>query len=326
MIKIVIHMNTVKFCNVYWNTIDKYYHVMVWTIIKLQEWCAKCRKNKPNQKRSDNQDGGMKHFNLLKPLSRFYHMINVGGIIIIWLMVNTIIAVLVQRDNADEDVSASAFVIGIIIASILGHIFIMLITKLLHILYMKNIESSFAQKEEDVKFGFKKLPFEDTQKTEKQPILGNLYNVTSDNFETDKFNIMTKEKWEVGTPSSSKNRPDTARTFLSNNSRAAKSGSSTKKVDSVEEEKGKNIKIEYVGDTDLIHDESKKSNNTGNILIFILLLGFGAFLTLFSCIYTYHHYTQSVILSCLLMIIISLVVEVLILRPLTCLLITLYII
>ena len=37
MIKIVIHMNTVKFCNVYWNTIDKYYHVMVWTIIKLQE-------------------------------------------------------------------------------------------------------------------------------------------------------------------------------------------------------------------------------------------------------------------------------------------------
>jgi hypothetical protein len=79
----------------------------------------------------------------------------------------------------------------------------------------------------------------------------------------------------------------------------------------------------YIGDTLVLNDESKRANNNVNTSIFMMMLGFVAFLTLFCCIYTYHIYTQSVILWCWLMIVVSCLIEVLFLRPFTCFILTL---
>lgn len=246
----------------------------------------------------------MKHFNLLKPLSRFYHMVNLAGIMVIWLIVNLIIAALVQLKNANEDVPIATFIAGIIIASIIGHILIMLITKLFYILYMINIESTFAEKEKDVKPLFKKTELLETEKIENQPMLNNMYNVESETPEGDKIdNLESKDqKWDNASMSSHK-RPGTARTLLSNESKQINfSRGSKNKImpidttnkDDIEVSKKDPLKIEYIGDPALIQDESSK---IGNMDKFIFLLAICAFMTFFSCIYTYNYYNQSVILS-----------------------------
>ena len=130
MIKIVIRMNSIKFRIVYWLTADKYYHIAIWWYLGIAQLCSKCKKkNETVQKDNKDAEHGH-HFNLLKPMSRFYHFINLSGIATMWLIVNLLIAVLVKYQNSTDSISITNFMIGVIVSTIVGHICIMLITKL----------------------------------------------------------------------------------------------------------------------------------------------------------------------------------------------------
>ena len=185
---------------------------------------------------------------------------------------------------------------------------------------MKNIEDAFTEKQ--LKLKLQKKSINDTQKSEAVPMLKNEYNMESEAYET-KNSI---GKWDVMSKSSS-NKLDTARNMLSGTSRPGSGSQKSSKVApavlSEDSEEQAIAKVSYIGDTEVLNDESKRTNNMFNTLIFMTILGFIAFLTLFCCIYTYHQYSQSVIFSCLLMVIVASLVEVLILRPLTCLILTL---
>ena len=320
MIKIVVKMNSLRFRTVYWVTCDKYYHIAIWVYLKISKLWEKWRK-KPDEiiNEEDDDKDHSKHFNLLKPLSRFYHFINLSGIVSIWLGVNLTIAVLVKYEKANEGISVSSFIIGVIIAALIGHVLIMCITKLLHILYMKNIEDAFSEKKLDINLHKKQM--NDTQKSEAVPMLNNEFKES--NFET-KNSI---NKWENSSKSSSTQKLDTARQMVSSNSMPGSGSQKSNIVRPVLSESDDDHIIEkktFLGDTEVLNDESKRSNNIFNTFIFMVLLGFIAFLTLFSWFYTYHEYSQSVILSCILMVIISTFVEVLFLRPFTCLILTLF--
>jgi len=128
----------------------------------------------------------------------------------IWLGVNLTIAVLVKYEKANEGISVSSFIIGVIIAALIGHMLIMCITKLLHILYMKNIEDAFSEKKLDINLHKKQM--NDTQKSEAVPMLNNEFKES--NFET-KNSI---NKWENSSKSSSTQKLDTARQMVSSNS------------------------------------------------------------------------------------------------------------
>ena len=82
----------------------------------------------------------------------------------------------------------------------------MLITKLLHVLYMKNIEDSFAQQEVDMTFSKDKL-FNDPQKFETVPMLQNEYIQDTQ---------LSKDRKDISSRSSSQ-RPETARGLMSSN-------------------------------------------------------------------------------------------------------------
>ena len=188
---------------------------------------------------------------------------------------------------------------------------------------MKNIEDSFAQQEVDMKFSKDKL-FNDTQKSEAAPLIQNEYIQDTQ---------LSKDKREISSRSSSQ-RPETARGLVWNSRPISRSQNGTKvlpaskleeKEENYEKNEKKEIKLEYQGDVDLLKDESNKSNNFINTTIFMIILGFMAFFSLFCWIYAYSEYSQSVILSSLLMMLVAALVEVIIIRPLTCLIITLVI-
>ncbi|CAI2368980.1 unnamed protein product [Moneuplotes crassus] len=314
MIKIVVKMNSLRFKTVYWITCDKYYHYAIWVYLELTKCCKKCRKKEENK-----EDGGEEHaknFNLLKPLSRFYHFINITGIVCIWLIVNLIIAVLVKYEKANQGISFSTFLIGVILSTLFGHICIMVITKILHNLYMRNIEDAFSEKKP--KISLKQKYNTDTQKSEITPILSNEYKDT-ENLETNTpFNNLDLQN----KPSSAK--LDTFRSTNSLNSRPLTSPH-PHKIHPEASNRTQNPPISlsphslpYLGDTEVLTSESVQPNTLFNTTIFVSLLGVLAFITFFCCIYTYHKYSQSVILSCLVMVVISVVCEVVVVRPISC--------
>lgn len=319
MIKIVVKMNSLRFKTVYYLTCDKYYHIAIWTYLKLGELCKKCRKTEEEPEDEDKEHA--KHFNLLKPLSRFYHFINLSGIVMIWLVVNCLIAFLVELKNSGESISMANFLIGVIIATLVGHVLIMVITKVLHVLYMKNIEDAFEDQQTEVTLKKKPVLRDETSKSESAPMLKNEYK-----HDLEKFETKNSQKWDETSRGSSKGF-DTARQMVVETSKPG-SASNANRVVPVDTESEHLPQISsrqtFLGDTEVMDAESKRSNNSLNTVIFMILLGFIAFLTLFCCIYTYHHYSQSVILACLLMVILSSLIEVLVLRPFTCLILTLF--
>ena len=153
-------MDSLRFKTVYYLTCDKYYHIAIWTYLKLGSLCKKCGKKEEVEEGEDEDKEHAKHFNLLKPLSRFYHLINLSGVVVIWLIVNCIIAFLVELKNSGESISMMNFLVGVVISTLLGHVLIMVTTKLLHVLYMKNIEDAFEARQTEVNLK-KRNPFKD---------------------------------------------------------------------------------------------------------------------------------------------------------------------
>lgn len=195
-----------------------------------------------------------------------------------WLIVNLVIAVLVKYQHANENISASNFIIGVIVSTLAGHILIMLVTKLLHVLYMKNIEDAFTEKELEIKLKQKNLQ-SDTQRSENIPMLKNEYNIDSEKFET-KLSI---NRWEETSRASSQ-RPDTARNMLKSSRPDSASSKDAKVAPLISETDGikpREIQRDYLGDTEVLTDESKKFNNSLNTVIFMIMLGFIAFLIFF---------------------------------------------
>lgn len=90
--------------------------------MELAKLCSKCRKKKEVVEVDSKDAEHGQHFNLLKPMSRFYHFINLSGIVTMWLIVNLIIALLVKFENSNESISVANFMIGVIVATIIGHI------------------------------------------------------------------------------------------------------------------------------------------------------------------------------------------------------------
>lgn len=271
---------------------DKYYHIAIWVYLNISKLCEKCKKKDPKDVKEKQDEEHAKNFNLLKPLSRFYHLINLSGVVIMWLIVNLVIAVLVKYQHANENISASNFIIGVIVSTLAGHILIMLVTKLLHVLYMKNIEDAFTEKELEIKLKQKNLQ-SDTQRSENIPMLKNEYNIDSEKFET-KLSI---NRWEETSRASSQ-RPDTARNMIkssrpdSASSKDAKVAPSnylaqdhnpgtTPLISETDGIKPRVIQRDYLGDTEVLTDESKKFNNSLNTVIFMIMLGFIAFLIFF---------------------------------------------
>lgn len=146
---------------------------------------------------------------------------------------------------------------------------------------MNNIEDAFSDKKLDVRLQRKMV--NDTQKSEAAPMLNNEYK-ESKALETKN----SLQKWEVSSKSSSSNKLDTARNLLTNNSRPGSAASHRSNKISpmvsesdLEELKEFKEKQSYLGDTQVLTDESKKTNGLVNTSIFMVLLGFIAFLTLF---------------------------------------------
>ncbi len=143
---------------------------------------------------------------------------------------------------------------------------------------MKNIEDAFTEKKLDINLHKKQLNA--TQKSEAVPMLNNEFKESR--FET-KNSI---NKWEVSSKSSSTQKIDTARQMIAPNSRPGSESKRGNKVNpalSVSESEDQMIerKDTFLGDTEVLNDESKRTNNMLNTFIFMVLLGFIAFLTLF---------------------------------------------
>jgi hypothetical protein len=189
-----------------------------------------------------------------------------------WLIVNLMIAFLVYYNGNGESISAGNFVTGVIISTLVGHLMIMLITKLLHILYMNNIENAFNEELVPVKLLKKREErINDTQKTEKALLVKNEYAMTnSEKFETK----MSINKWEELSMASSQ-QPDTARNILKSNSRPNSASQNGMKVVPY------SLKIEviqrkednsYMGDLETMTSESKRGNNLTNTTVFLIMM------------------------------------------------------
>lgn len=198
-----------------------------------------------------------------------------------WLIVNLMIAFLVYYNGNGESISAGNFIAGVIVSTLVGHLIIMLITKLLHILYVRNIENAFNEELIPVKLHKKREEqINDTQKTEKALLVKNEYALTnSEKFETK----MSINKWEELSMASSQ-QPDTARNILRSNSRPNSASQNLSKVAphnlNMEEPQRKDID-QYMGDLETMTSESKRGNNLINTTVFLIMLGFIAFFTLF---------------------------------------------
>jgi len=196
-----------------------------------------------------------------------------------WLIVNLMIAFLVKYENSNDSISAGNFIAGVIISTLIGHILIMLVTKLLHILYINNIENAFSDTDQKVTLQKKKF-FDDTQKTEKMPILNNEYATNSEKLETK----LSNHRWEDTSMSSSQN-PETARNILKNSSGPNRASEMSNRVAPMkikpEEETYNRASSEYIGDVDTMTSESKKGNNVLNTFVFLIMCGFVAFLVFF---------------------------------------------
>ena len=89
----------------------------------------------------------------------------------IWLGTSLTISVLVKYEKTNGGISVIGFIIGVIIAALIGHLLILSIIKLLHIQYMNNIEDAFSEKKLDINLHKKQM--NSTQKSEVVPMLNN---------------------------------------------------------------------------------------------------------------------------------------------------------
>lgn len=138
---------------------------------------------------------------------------------------------------------------------------------------MKNMEDSFSQQEVDMKFSKDRL-FNMTHKTETTPMLLNEYVQETQ---------QSKDNREISSRNSSQ-RPETARGLVGAVRPLTRSRNEAKilPAEKSEESEGKKeIQLEYLGDIDLLKDESKNSNNYINTTIFMTIFGFIAFFSLF---------------------------------------------
>lgn len=130
IIKLVKKTQSKNFCWIYWNLSVKYNHTLVWIwqLITCAKWRKKARQET--------------EFELLKPLSRFYHFINAWNLLLIWWIATFIIAI--YREVSSSSTISIGFAVAIvIIAIILGDIAILGSIKALYAVYMKNIWDAF---------------------------------------------------------------------------------------------------------------------------------------------------------------------------------------
>jgi len=243
-------------------------------------------------------------------------MINISGIVVIWLMVNLIMAAFIDFEKDGEDISGSVLITGIIVGAIAGHILIMVITKILHALYVKNLENAFKVHDTDF---HRHIAVNNTEKTDMMADLKNEY--------------LAKQEQMIMDTEMSRNDESGMNTHRGQNTERNLASREDENDNTLQNTKNHRVKLQrkstatdlHIGDDSTIKIENTKGNNFLNASVFALLLLLVVFLVFFCCIFTYNYYTGPIIGICLLMILIATILELLILRPLTCFILSLHI-
>ena len=130
VIKLVKKEQSWNFLSIYWNLSIKYNHSLVWLIQLIF-----CLKKKKKQR-------GETDFELLKPLSRFYHFINCWTLLLIWWLANFLIAIYWEISKQSSIPIYYAILI-VVLTAFIGNIAIMISIRALYAVYIKNITDAF---------------------------------------------------------------------------------------------------------------------------------------------------------------------------------------
>jgi hypothetical protein len=109
-----------NYIEVFKTVLENYNHILMWPFTR--------RRYSP--------------YNLLKPITRFYHFLNTGGVFVCWFVGVFLIGV-VLTDEDDGEISAGLIVGLAFVTAIIASPLIILSTHLIRKLYIKNVRTTF---------------------------------------------------------------------------------------------------------------------------------------------------------------------------------------
>jgi hypothetical protein len=71
--------------------------------------------------------------------------LNLAEVVIIWVVVNLLIAIMAKVKNAGEDMEITHCVVTVIVASVVGHLCVMALIKLFYAIYTQNVDDALRQ-------------------------------------------------------------------------------------------------------------------------------------------------------------------------------------
>ena len=133
MVKLVRKEQSSNFLRIYYNASVRYNHKIVWAWMRVT--CEKTKK-----RRREEVEG-----QLLKPLSRFYHFLNIASLLVIWLFVEFFMAFYHHFIERSDSIPVWMMLVAVLFSATLGNITILTLIKLFYYLYVKNIETAFEE-------------------------------------------------------------------------------------------------------------------------------------------------------------------------------------
>lgn len=133
MVKLVRKEQSSNFLRIYYNASVRYNHKIVWAWLRLT-----CEKTK---KKSREEVEGQ----LLKPLSRFYHFLNIASLLVIWLFAEFFMAFYHHFIERSDSIPIWMIFVAVLFSATLGNVTILALIKLFYFLYVKNIQDAFEE-------------------------------------------------------------------------------------------------------------------------------------------------------------------------------------
>ncbi|CAI2369509.1 unnamed protein product [Moneuplotes crassus] len=113
-----------KFCDILRLVMEKYNHLLMWPFTRKSEY---------------------KKYDLLRPLSRFYNLLNITGLLIIWTVVVFLVAATYTYQTSIDKMSLTSLLLIIFLVPLLCSPIIIICIHLFYRIYMDTIKKVFSQ-------------------------------------------------------------------------------------------------------------------------------------------------------------------------------------
>lgn len=124
MNQMVAQGRSTKFLTVLLMVLDKYNHILVWPCIKFQ-------KNR--------------EYDLLKPPYRFYNLLNIIGVFILWQVIVFVSAVSFTTGDGLEGINIALYLLLLVLCAFIASPLTMLVIYAFYKIYIANVKAAFTQ-------------------------------------------------------------------------------------------------------------------------------------------------------------------------------------